>query len=184
MTACSSTRRAVQLLNRRLGPCNYHRSLSTKSSATSSFDPTATHTPTRAFSSHQLNRFSVERNRTFHSSAPALSSLKTIKDPHHPSGVYYHPLSDSNQYAISFLEKPPTSSSSASIIAYVTPPPSSKEPIYDLIVQKPDLLEANKKFVQLLHETLKEQCVPQDGLLEYEALLRTDGWAHLNGAFP
>jgi hypothetical protein len=110
------------------------------------------------------------------------SPEKVIKDPYHPSGIYFHQLPESDQYAISFLSTPPSSPTSASIVAFVTPPPSTRTPIYDLIVEKPDLVIANKAFTQLMHDTLKQECVPQDGLLEYEAALRKDGWAHLNGA--
>ncbi|UZJ51593.1 hypothetical protein CBS101457_000913 [Exobasidium rhododendri] len=119
--------------------------------------------------------------RSFATSSVLRSTpTKTIKDPDHPSGVYFHQLPDSNRYAISFLSQPPSSSSSASIVGFVTPPSANQIPIYELIVEKPDLVDANRAFTQLMHETLKEECVPQDGLLEYEALLRKDGWAHLN----
>ena len=96
--------------------------------------------------------------------------------------MYYHQISDTSTYAISFLPKPPSLPTSASIIAFITAPPSNKTPIYELAVQKPDLVEANRGFLELLHDTLKRECV-QDGLLEYEAALRKDGWAHLNGTW-
>lgn len=57
-------------------------------------------------------------------------------------------------------------------------------PIYDWIVQKPDSVQVNQDFMKMMHETLKYECVPQDGLLEYEAALRKDGWTHLNGQSP
>lgn len=120
-------------------------------------------------------------SRLFTASSICLSP-GPVKDPHHPSGLYFHLLPNSKRYAISFLSQPPTSPTSASIIAFITPPSSNQEEVYDLVVQQPDLVEAHKPFLDLMHDTLKNECVPQDGLLEYEAYLRKDGWAHLNGA--
>lgn len=111
-----------------------------------------------------------------------VESSTTVKDPDHPSGLYYHQLPGSDRYTISFLSKPPSSPQSASIIAFVNCPASSQQAVYDLALQNPDSVEANPAFLELMHDTLKNECVPQDGLLEYEAMLRKDGWAHLNGA--
>ena len=125
-----------------------------------------------SFTAKTFTTSAIQRN------APA----KMIKDPDHPSGVFYHQLDNPNRYAISFLQQPPSSSRSASIIAYVKyPAGSSQIPIYKFIQQKPDAVETNSAFVELLHQTMKDECVPQDGLIEYEAALRVDGWAHLNG---
>jgi hypothetical protein len=121
-------------------------------------------------------------SRRFFATSSACLSSAPIKDPYHPSGLYFHQLPDSKRYAISFFSQPPSSPTSASIIAFITPPASNQEEIYDLVVQQPDLVEAHKPFLDLMHDTLKNECVPQDGLLEYEAYLRKDGWAHLNGA--
>lgn len=110
-----------------------------------------------------------------------VESCKTVKDPNHPSGLYYHQLPGSDRYAITFLSEPPNSPESASIIAFVNYPASSQQAVYDMALQNPDAVEANPAFLKLMHETLKNECVGQDGLLEYEAMLRKDGWAHLNG---
>lgn len=120
-------------------------------------------------------------SRSFASSS-RLQLPAAIKDPDHPSDIYFHQLPGSSRYAITYLEKPPSSPDSASIIAFVTPPKDNKEEIYELICQQPDLVEANTAFLDLMHDTLKNECVPEDGMLEYEAYLRKDGWAHLNGA--
>lgn len=124
--------------------------------------------------------------RSFATSPPSRAPRsKTIKDPDHPSGVYFHLLPDSSRYAITFLSQPPSSLTSTSIIGFVTPPSSQETvPIYDWIVQKPDSVQVNQDFMKMMHETLKYECVPQDGLLEYEAALRKDGWTHLNGQSP
>lgn len=107
-------------------------------------------------------------------------SSKTIKDPNHPTGIYFHPLPSSNQYAISLLPQSPSSAKSASIIGFIKDQSDQSGEIYDLAVRNPDLVEPNPSFVQLLHEVLKSEGVPQDGLLEYEAYLRTDGFAHVS----
>jgi len=118
--------------------------------------------------------------RSFHSTKPAGLSSQTIKDPNHPTGIYFHPLPSSNQYAISLLPKSPSSPTSASIIGFIKDQPDQSGEIYDIAVRKPDLVQPHPPFIQLMHDVLKNEGVPQDGLLEYEAYLRTDGFAHVS----
>ncbi|PWN35605.1 uncharacterized protein FA14DRAFT_189549 [Meira miltonrushii] len=117
--------------------------------------------------------------RSFHSTRSVNLASQTVKDPSHPTGIYFHPLPSSNQYAISLLPKSPSSPTSASIIGFIKDQPDSSGEIYDIAVRNPDLVEPHPPFIQLMHDVLKNECVPQDGLLEYEAYLRTDGFAHV-----
>lgn len=118
--------------------------------------------------------------RNFHSTRSVSLASQTIKDPNHPTGIYFHPLPSSNQYAISLLSEAPSSPTSASIIGFIKDQPDGSGEIYDIAVRKPDLVQTHPPFIQLLHDVLKNECVPQDGLLEYEAYLRTDGFAHVS----
>lgn len=118
--------------------------------------------------------------RTLHSTTIVRLASKTVKDPDHPTGIYFHPLSDAGRYAISLLPKPPSSPSSASIMGYIGDHDSLGQ-IYKVAVRNPDLVEINQPFLALLHDVMKTEAIPQDGLLEYEAHLRTDGFAHISG---
>lgn len=133
---------------------------------------------------HAIPRIPPARTaiRSFTSSRPARADDSTVKDPEHPSGIYYHTLAD-GRYGMSFLEKPPSSPSAASIIAHVTRPSNvadRNEPIYHIAVDYPDQVLQHDKFMDLLHDTLKSEAIPNDGMLEYEAVLRQTGWAHVN----
>jgi hypothetical protein len=52
--------------------------------------------------------------------------------------------------------------------------------IYEVARRKPDLVKVNKAFVDLLHKAMKSEAVANDGMLEYEAHLRKDGFAHVS----
>lgn len=121
--------------------------------------------------------------RSFSSSPVARADKDVVKDPEHPDGIYYHKLAE-GRFAMSFFEQKPSSPAAASVMAIVTRPQRGDDrnvPIYEIAAHKPDQVETNKAFMALLHETMKAEGVPQDGLIEYEAALRKDGWAHVSG---
>ncbi|KAK0536979.1 hypothetical protein OC834_000974 [Tilletia horrida] len=102
-------------------------------------------------------------------------------------------------WAISLLEQPPSSADAASIIGFVraasgsssTGPPSGHvegdggaqaagtDPV-TFSHAHPDAFFPNPAFLDLLHQTLRDECVEEDELLRFEAQTRGSGWAHLN----
>ncbi|GAC96214.1 hypothetical protein PHSY_003794 [Pseudozyma hubeiensis SY62] len=132
--------------------------------------------------------------RSFNTTALRSSSSgrTTVKDPEPQSGLYYHPTqinisrgadqpnSQVDGWAISFLSKP--SSSDDAVIAYVLPTNTSQsqdaEPA-DFVRANPDRIRINPAGWKIVHEVLKNEVVPHDDLLKFEASTRESGWAHL-----
>ncbi|CAO1617539.1 unnamed protein product [Sympodiomycopsis kandeliae] len=110
---------------------------------------------------------------------------KSIKDPEHPTGLWYHSLpgatSGATRYAVSYLSQSPSSEHSKDVIATFDAPSSQSADPAAFARQNPDRVTANKAFWTLLHEALKEDVVAgeKDAILVQEADLREDGWAHL-----
>lgn len=110
---------------------------------------------------------------------------KSIQDPSHPTGLYYHQVETlssrsskpSPSWAISLLPEAPTQLDAASIIAFLrkqTSDPAS-------VARSPDEVVVHEPFWTLLHKTLKEKVVAEDEILIFEAEMRSSGWAHLSG---
>ncbi|PWN88866.1 hypothetical protein FA10DRAFT_131472 [Acaromyces ingoldii] len=120
-----------------------------------------TQLPLRAFSCSALRR------------APS-----PIQHPTHPHPLFLHPIS-SNIYAVSLLSAAPSSPTAASVVAtFQSRSAGTDADLFDEAQSNPDRVSANKAFLTLLHATLKDVCVPQDGLMQYEAALRKSGWIH------
>lgn len=156
----------------------------------------------RSLSSKGSCSFKLTSFRSFMISSTS-SASKTIKDPIHPTGIYYHSLpnssnssassstspssSTSSSWAISLLPTPPSSSSSASILAHLqlTTSTTSKDEqddqIPSLVRSNPDNVKPNKEFMRTLHKIFREEIVEKDDMLKFEAGMRGSGWAHLSG---
>lgn len=120
------------------------------------------------------------------------SGRTTVKDPEPQTGLYYHPTQISiarepnkpaetvEGWAISFLPDP--SSSEDATIAYVLPTNTSSsqdsEPA-DFVRANPDRIRINPAGWKIMHDVLKNEVVPNDDLLKFEASTRESGWAHL-----
>lgn len=120
------------------------------------------------------------------------SGRSTVKDPEPQTGLYYHPTqisvsrgdSESSSivdgWAISFLPKP--SSSEDAVIAFILPTNTSSsqdaEPA-DFVRANPDRIRINPAGWKIMHDVLKNEVVPNDDLLKFEASTRESGWAHL-----
>ncbi|SNX83154.1 uncharacterized protein MEPE_01860 [Melanopsichium pennsylvanicum] len=120
------------------------------------------------------------------------SGRTTVKDPEPQTGLYYHPTqisiyrgpnepsSTADGWAISFLANP--SSSEDAVIAYVLPTNTSSsqdsKPA-DFVRANPDRIHINPAGWKIMHDVLKNQVVPNDDLLNFEASTRESGWAHL-----
>lgn len=120
------------------------------------------------------------------------SSRITIKDPEPQTGLYYHPTpisisrgpdqvaSTVDGWAISFSPKP--SASNDAVIAYVLPTNTSSsqyaEPA-EFVRANPDRIRINPSGWRIMHEVLRNEVVPNDDLLRFEASTRESGWAHL-----
>lgn len=118
--------------------------------------------------------------RAFSCSALRLAP-SPIQHPTHPHPLFLHPLS-SNIYAVSLLSAAPSSPTAASVVAtFQSRSAGTDADLFDEAQSNPDRVSANKAFLTLLHATLKDVCVPQDGLMQYEAALRKSGWIHASG---
>lgn len=120
------------------------------------------------------------------------SGRSTVKDPEPQTGLYYHPTqirisrgegessTTVDGWAISFLPKP--SASEDAVIAFILPTNISSsqdaEPA-DFVRANPDRIRINPAGWKIMHDVLKNEVVPNDDLLKFEASTRESGWAHL-----
>lgn len=142
--------------------------------------PSATKTPTaipRASLKPTLPAFAVARSN-FSTTAPR---DKSVQDKDHPNSLWYHTVSG-NRIAVTHSSTPPSSADSPHVMASFESKNGDADPI-SYARENPDDVHANKAFWDLLHKTLKEDVVAKekDELLQQEADLREDGWAHLAG---
>ncbi|KAK0550441.1 hypothetical protein OC845_002684 [Tilletia horrida] len=108
----------------------------------------------------------------------------------------------SSTWAVSLLPTPPSNIDAASIMGYIrvsdsagnkdgTPPSGhvedgavpggeSGDSVVEFAHAHPAAFQPNPSFLELLHKTLREECVEKDELLKFEAATRTSGWAHVN----
>lgn len=114
---------------------------------------------------------------SFSTSTP---SFKPAQDKEHPQSLWYHSLSN-GKYAVTYSSTPPPSAEHPSVIASFTAD-ENVDPIAHAR-ENPDDVYANEPFWDLLHKTLKEDVVAKgkDPILQQEADLREEGWAHLGG---
>ncbi|GAK63569.1 uncharacterized protein PAN0_003d1774 [Moesziomyces antarcticus] len=130
------------------------------------------------------------------SSSPTIqassSGRTTVKDPEPQTGLYYHPTEISvargpgepaetvEGWAVSFLSQPSANDDAA--IAFILPTTSSSsqdsEPA-DFVRANPDRIRINPAGWKIMHDVLKNEVVPHDDLLKFEASTRESGWAHL-----
>ncbi|KAE8250615.1 hypothetical protein A4X13_0g4554 [Tilletia indica] len=102
-------------------------------------------------------------------------------------------------WAITLLEQPPSSIEAASIMGFVRvatnktdgapsghvesessgDASASADPV-SFSHDNPSALQPNPAFIDLLHKTLRDECVEEDELLRFEAQMRKSGWAHVN----
>ncbi|KDN45314.1 hypothetical protein K437DRAFT_123621 [Tilletiaria anomala UBC 951] len=135
----------------------------------------------QSFAANYFN-FRVSSLRSF--SGSVLRAAKSIKDPSHPTGIWYHSLNPSSgqRWAVSLLPEAPSRPEAASILGVLSQTPGkgfeSAQP-YELAASSADNFATNAGFVQLLHKVLKEEIVPSDPTLEFEAKNRESGWAHI-----
>ncbi|PWN52658.1 hypothetical protein IE53DRAFT_307832, partial [Violaceomyces palustris] len=127
---------------------------------------------------------------------------RSFKDPEERSGIYYHPTRISyasspeskaeeiDAWSITYLPEPPSSSESESIIAYLLPQSSSSSSSSSSMAsfqdspseyarQNPDRVRTNPVFWSRFHTILKEELVPKDPVVEFEASVRSNGWLHI-----
>ncbi|PWZ00526.1 hypothetical protein BCV70DRAFT_205984 [Testicularia cyperi] len=127
--------------------------------------------------------------------ASSAGSRTTVQDPEPQTGLFYHPTKISvshgpgkpeetvDAWALSFLSEPP--SSEKAIIAYLLPPASSASSTTSAddpasyVRSNPDRIRINKEGWEIMHDVLKNEVVPHDDLLKFEADTRESGWAHL-----
>ncbi|PWN27713.1 hypothetical protein BDZ90DRAFT_232117 [Jaminaea rosea] len=112
---------------------------------------------------------------SFSTSTP---SFKSAQDKEHPQSLWYHSLSN-GKYAVTYSSTPPPSAEHPSVIASFNAD-EKVDPIAHAR-ENPDDVHANGPFWDLLHKTLKEDVVAKgkDPILQQEADLREEGWAHL-----
>jgi len=108
------------------------------------------------------------------------------KDPDEATGLYYHALpGEEGVWALSLLSTPPSSASAVSVLGILRTRDGAEPAGY--LRANPDEVQRNDAFWDVLHHVLQAQ-VPDDELLQIEAMNRGDGWAHLcdarNGAAP
>ncbi|CAD6885767.1 unnamed protein product [Tilletia controversa] len=102
-------------------------------------------------------------------------------------------------WAITLLDQPPSSIEAASIMGFVRVTESagdgpasghvesgssndasaSADPVA-FSHANPSAVQPNPAFFELLHKTLRDECVEEDELLRFEAQMRKSGWAHVN----
>jgi hypothetical protein len=115
-----------------------------------------------------------------------------VRDPEAQTGLYYHPTSihvshgegqpqeTVEGWALSFL--PEETHTDQAAIAYLLPPKAGKVTDADpatYVRAHPDRVRMNADAWAVVHDVLKNEIVPHDDLLQFEAQTRHSGWAHL-----
>lgn len=101
---------------------------------------------------------------------------RAVRDPVVETGLYYHALG-SDEWAVSLLPHAPARADAPSVIGRIVVP-AAVEPA-EHIRNSPDSVHLNAPFWDLLHQVFHEH-VAEDEMLQFEANLRGDGWAHLS----
>ncbi|WFD29023.1 hypothetical protein MSPP1_000027 [Malassezia sp. CBS 17886] len=107
--------------------------------------------------------------------SPMGASGDSLADPDGDTALFYHPRA-AGIWAISHLSEPPRSPTSPEVIAQIRP--SVGVAPHAFLREHPDAAELNPAFWDALHTVLQRQ-VPHDEMVQFEADLRHDGWAHL-----
>lgn len=98
------------------------------------------------------------------------------RDSDSETGIFYHDLGH-DVWAASLLERAPKDRNSLSVIGLIAAKGQSPD---EALRSFPDHFQSNPEFWNALHKVLKEQ-IPHDDILQFEADMRRDGWAHLCG---
>lgn len=106
---------------------------------------------------------------------PLVRAYTALRDPDGATGLYYHRL-PRGTWAVSLLERAPPSESSADVICEL---PTTGDAPSEYLRANPDTPRNKEAFWNALHRVLKE-ATADDDQLRTEAVLRTDGWAHLS----
>lgn len=101
---------------------------------------------------------------------------RAVADPVAATGLFYHALGDS-EWAVSFLRDAPRHAESPAVIARFAVPPAAEPPEH--LRRNPDIVRLNAPFWELLHSIFQEYAA-QDEMLNFEANMRGDGWAHIS----
>lgn len=124
---------------------------------------------------------------------PGVEFGAAFRDPKHPTGLWYHPVRQQHAglppaWAVSLLPDAPKSTESATSMGILSPQYPFKQSDHggkldptDVAASDPDAFKPNPNFFSWLHNTLRDQVVPNDALLDFEASQRESGWAHLAG---
>ncbi|CBQ71942.1 conserved hypothetical protein [Sporisorium reilianum SRZ2] len=191
-TVAATLRRAAQSASGGL-QSSAVRSVSSSSRLHATASTTAGRGSARLAPAAATSRLVVSHLRGFSSTSTRSdgSGRTTVKDPEPQTGLYYHPTQISisrgtdqptstvDGWAISFLPTP--SASEDAIIAYVLPTSSSSQDAEPaaFVRANPDRIRINAAGWKIMHDVLKNDVVPNDDLLKFEASTRESGWAHL-----
>lgn len=117
----------------------------------------------------------VRLSPVWRATRPLVRAYTALRDPDRATGLYYHRLPHGT-WAVSLLERAPPSESSADVICEL---PTTGDAPSEYLRANPDAPRNNGTFWDALHSVLKE-ATADDDQLRTEAVLRTDGWAHLS----
>lgn len=134
--------------------------------------------------------------RYVHGGASGPEFGPAVKDPSHPTGLWYHPIrsqaASPPSWAVSILPNTPKSLQSVAAMGILSPRlqasrtqtvPLDRLTPMSVAASDPDAFRPNANFFSWLHATLRDDVVPNDALLDFEASQRESGWAHLAGVW-